>query len=197
MNKQTFLTQLRKGLSSLSKKEREEHVSFYSEMLDDRIEEGVSEEDAVAQIGEVNTIVAQILDNRTRKNLTDKPKRKYTAWTIVLLALGSPIWLALLISAFAVAVSLYVSLWAVIISLWAVFVSTIVGAIAGILLFFAYLLLGNTPLALTLLCAALVCAGVSILFYYACKAASVAAIKLTQTAVAHVKQRLLKKENVL
>ena len=49
------------------------------------------------------------------------PKKKMKVWEIVLLALGSPIWLTLLIAVFAVVFSIYVVLWSVIIVLWAVF----------------------------------------------------------------------------
>jgi hypothetical protein len=41
MNKQEFLTALKKALSPLSKADLEERLSFYSEMIDDRIEEGL------------------------------------------------------------------------------------------------------------------------------------------------------------
>ena len=43
MNKQDFLAQLRKELSGWPKEDAEERLTFYSEMLDDRIEEGLSE----------------------------------------------------------------------------------------------------------------------------------------------------------
>lgn len=47
MNKQEFLVKLRKGLSGLPKEDIEERLTFYSEMIDDRMEEGLSEEEAV------------------------------------------------------------------------------------------------------------------------------------------------------
>ena len=49
MNKQEFLNQLRSGLNGLPHEEIEERVMFYSEMIDDRVEEGLSEEDAGRQ----------------------------------------------------------------------------------------------------------------------------------------------------
>ena len=51
MRKQEFLVQLRKGLSGLPQDEIEERLTFYEEMLDDRIEEGLSEEQAVLAVG--------------------------------------------------------------------------------------------------------------------------------------------------
>ena len=41
MNKQAFLSALRKGLTGLPKDDIEHSIEFYSEMLDDRIEEGI------------------------------------------------------------------------------------------------------------------------------------------------------------
>ena len=48
MNKQEFLSQLRKGLAGLPQNDIEERLAFYGEMIDDRIEEGLSEEEAVS-----------------------------------------------------------------------------------------------------------------------------------------------------
>ncbi len=42
MTKQEFIAELRKGLSGLPKKELEERLTFYSEMIDDRMEEGLT-----------------------------------------------------------------------------------------------------------------------------------------------------------
>ena len=53
MDKQEFLSKLRAKLFGLPQKELEERLSFYSEMIDDRIEEGLSEETAVKELGTV------------------------------------------------------------------------------------------------------------------------------------------------
>ena len=37
-------------------------LNFFEEMIDDRIDEGLSEEEAVSQLGDINIIVDQILD---------------------------------------------------------------------------------------------------------------------------------------
>ena len=56
MNKVEFLEQLRRGLNGLPQEEIEERVTFYSEMIDDRIEEGFSEEEAVEDSEVVNSV---------------------------------------------------------------------------------------------------------------------------------------------
>ena len=48
MNKQEFLDELRKGLCGLPSEDIEERINFYSEMIDDRMEEGLTEEESVA-----------------------------------------------------------------------------------------------------------------------------------------------------
>ena len=48
MGKDAFLAQLRKGLAGLPQKDIEERLTFYSEMIDDRMEEGLSEEEVIS-----------------------------------------------------------------------------------------------------------------------------------------------------
>ena len=62
MTKQEFLAKLEILLSGLTEEEISERIGFYSEMIDDRIEEGLSEEEAVSLIGSVEEVAAQIKD---------------------------------------------------------------------------------------------------------------------------------------
>lgn len=136
MRKQEFLAQLRKELSGLPQDDVEERLTFYSEMIEDQMEEGFSEEEAVSAVGSVNENVAQVVADIPLTKITKeriRPKRRLSAVEIILLALGSPIWLSLGIASFAVILSLYVSLWAVIISLWALVTSLAVCSVGGVL----------------------------------------------------------------
>ena len=56
MTKLKFLLSLHDKLSDLPQNEVEERLSFYSEMIEDRMEEGVSEEEAVSARGSVDEI---------------------------------------------------------------------------------------------------------------------------------------------
>lgn len=60
MKKQEFLTALWKQLSDLPNDDVERSLDYYSEMIDDRMEAGMSEEDAVAEIGSVEDVAKQI-----------------------------------------------------------------------------------------------------------------------------------------
>ena len=50
MRKQEFIAVLRKKLSALPRRDAEERIAFYSEMIDDRIEEGLLEEFSPRQL---------------------------------------------------------------------------------------------------------------------------------------------------
>ena len=126
MDKKEFIAALRARLAGLPERELEDRLGFYIEMIDDRMEEGIAEQDAVAQIGTVEQIAAEILGDVPLAALAKqriKPRRKLKAVEIVLLVIGSPIWGSLLLSALAVVLALYASWWSVLISLWASFAS--------------------------------------------------------------------------
>lgn len=199
MTKLEFLEELKKGLSGLPQEDIDERIDFYSEMIDDKIEEGILEAEAVASIGNVQDIVSQIVAEAPILKLVKervKPKTKLKPLEIVLLAVGSPIWVSLLIAFLAVVLSLYISLWAVIISLWAVFVSLVASGFAGIVGGAVLSLTGNGASGLALMGVSLVVLGVGILFFFACKAATKGILILTKKIALCLKNALLRKENV-
>lgn len=197
MNKQEFLAQLGKGLSGLPKDDIDERLTFYSEMIDDRMEDGIPEETAVEEIGGVDGIVSQIVaDIPLGKLVKEKinPKKKMKAWEIILLVLGFPIWFPLLIAAFVVFIAIYAVLWSVIIVLWAVFVSLAASSpsfiAAGI-----YLAAGGNGLTgVAVIGAGIICTGLSIYMFFGCKAATKGILSLTKTITIHIKNCLIVKE---
>lgn len=197
MSKQEFLAQLRKGLSGLPKDDIEGRLAFYNEMIDDRMEEGLSEEEAVSAVGSVDEIVSQVVAEiplaRVAKERI-KPKRRMQAWEVVLLVIGSPIWLSLLIAAFAVIVSLYIVLWSVVISLWAVFASLIGCAIGCIAAGIGVAVGINSLTGVAMIGAGIVCAGLSIFMFYGCKAATKGSAVLTKKLPLWIKNCFIKKE---
>ncbi|MBQ4556191.1 MAG: DUF1700 domain-containing protein [Clostridia bacterium] len=197
MSKQEFLSQLRKGLSGLPQDDIEERLTFYSEMIEDRKEEGLSEEEAVAAIGTVEEIVAQVVAETPLSKIAKERirfKRQLNTGEIVLLALGSPIWLSLAIAAVAVILSLYASLWAIIVSMWAVFASLTACSVACVPSGIIFAIAGNGASALAMLAAGIVCAGLSIFMFYGCKAATKSVLILTKKTAIWIKNCFIKKE---
>ena len=196
MTKLNFLFELRDKLSGLPQEDIEERLNFYSEMIEDRIEEGLSEEEAVAAIGTTDEIARQIISETpftkiAKEKLTQKNKPKI--WEIILLVLGFPLWFSLLIAAFAVAFSLYISLWAVIISFWAVFAAIIGCAVGGVISAVVFAVNGNTFTAFAMLAAALICAGLSIFAFFGCKLATKGILLLTKKVIIYTKSLFIKK----
>jgi uncharacterized membrane protein len=189
MTREQFVKKLKCELSSLPSEELEGRLAFYSEMIDDRIEEGLSEEEAVAAIGDVDEIIAQLkADGQTLCKETDdsnpyskgtftvaepKPdvaptKKKMPAWAIVLIAVGSPIWISLGAAAFIILLSAYIVIWAVAGSLWALPVSLAGVCLGGIAVGVVDIVIGNALLGITLIGAAVACAGLAIFAGFGC-----------------------------
>ena len=61
MNKTDFLENLKKGLGSISGNERQSVLDYYDEMISDRVENGKTEEEAVAELGSPESVVENIL----------------------------------------------------------------------------------------------------------------------------------------
>lgn len=197
MKRLEFLLQLRERLSCLPQDDMEERLTFYNEMIDDLLEEGLSEQEAVAQIGNVNEIASQILQDTPLSTLVKeriKPKQRMKPWQIVLLAVGSPLWFSLLMAALAVGISLYAVLWVLVICLWAVFASVAACALGGMVGGGIFAATGNRLAGIATIGAALVCAGVSIFLFCGCKAATKGAARLTGKIISATKRCFMKKE---
>ncbi len=198
MTKLSFLMTLHDKLSGLPQSDVEERLRFYSEMIEDRIEEGLTEEEAVAAVGSVEDIAAQIISDISPAPATAKPvksKQNRKVWEIVLLILGFPVWFPLLIAGAAVAFSLYVSLWAVIISLWAVFASLVACAFAGILTGIVFTFGINKHAGIAMIGAGILCTGLAILLFIGCNALTKGTLSLTKRFPGYMKNCFVKKED--
>lgn len=121
MNKNEFLAALRERLTGLPEEDVNKSIDFYCEMIDDRVEDGMSEAEAVADLGSVEDIISQILSEVSLPKLVKekvKPKRALKTWEIVLLILGAPLWIPLLFAALLCVFAVYLSVWSVIVSLY-------------------------------------------------------------------------------
>ena len=168
MNKREFLDALKNALIGLPDDDVQKSLDFYSEMIDDRIEDGLSEQEAVAAIGEPQEIAKQILADIPITKLVRqkiKPKRRISALEIVLLILGSPIWLSLIIAVMAVVFAVYVSLWSVIISLYSVAAAFVASAVGGVVSGVVFICLGKGAVGAFMLGAGLLCLGLGIFMF--------------------------------
>ena len=73
MTRAQFLNDLYHRLEGLTQEQAEQHLTYYAEMLADRMEEGMSEEQAVESMEDVETIARRILEEEGRSAVSSRP----------------------------------------------------------------------------------------------------------------------------
>lgn len=84
MNKEHFLSELSRRLDGLNGNDLYRTLEYYAEMIDDRVEDGMSEEAAVAALGDLEAIAREIMQDaparesakREESNEADEPERQ-------------------------------------------------------------------------------------------------------------------------
>lgn len=79
MTKHEFDRLLREKIAQLPQKDIDSFSQYVGEMIDDRIEDGLSEEEAIADIGSIDDIVKAILSDAGKENKSQKtaPSKKF------------------------------------------------------------------------------------------------------------------------
>ena len=194
MNKSEFLHILRQRLSPLPAEEREQHIAYYEELFSDMLEEGMSEEEVSAHLGDPEQIAREILAEQPLPKLVKsrvRPSGGWTALSITLIVLGSPVWLPLLIAAASLVLSVFVVVWALILSVLAVALAVGISAVAIVLAaIFGYLKISS----LLMLGLVLTCAGLCLLTGLLAVALGRAAVKGGKWLWRQIKKLFIKKE---
>lgn len=191
MDKQSFLNALRQGLSDLPAEDVQRHIEYYSEMIDDRAEDGLTETEAVAAMGDPRQIANQIL---AEAGVSQNKRQPLPVWAIVLLILGAPIWASLLVAAFSVIISVYATLWATVIALYAVPITLGATAFASLVLGIVRLTAGDFPLAAAFSGTALTCAGLCMFAFCLCNLAAKGVVFLSKWIVKAIIKLFTRKE---
>ena len=194
MNKQEYLESIRSRISAMPADDVNRFMDYYSEMIDDRVEDGLSEEEAVADMGSPDAAVEQILEDMPLTKLVKekiKPKHELKAWEVVLIVLGSPVWIPLLITAAVLLLTLWIVAFALLISFYAVVLSFAVAGIGGLIPLF----IANSPYtAVLMLGAALIGVGIAILFVVSVKPVTVGIFKVCKASVNGIKRMFVKEK---
>ncbi len=197
MDKELYLDRLRASLRSLPEAEAEATAEYYAELIEDRMEEGLSEAEAVAGLPAPEDAAQEILLDQPLARIVAarvKPKRRLGAWGIVLLVLGSPVWLPLLLTLGILVLTAYLLVWVVALVLWTVDLSAAVGAVGGLAGMLGGILQRNMYAELFAVGAALVCAGLAILFFFASLWSTKACARLGKALLRSLKAQLIGKE---
>lgn len=198
MDRQAFLAALEAQLRRIPERERQQALRYYTEMIEDRMEEGMTESAAIVALGDPAEVARQVLMGLPLPKLFQarlRPRRKLAVWEIVLLVLGSPIWLPLLLTAIILFLVAYLLLWVLAAACWSVVLAFVAGALCGVG-GGVWLLWQNMASAALLIGMGLCCAGLAILSFFAMWQLSRHLVHLTAALVRWGKRRLIRKETV-
>lgn len=91
MTRVEYLTELDRRLSALSKEQADEYLAYYAEMLADRMEDGMSEEEAVASMERVDVIANRILGKVYTTPAKKNSNGKWIAIAVIVIAVACSI----------------------------------------------------------------------------------------------------------
>lgn len=149
MTRDEFLGRLGELLACLPAEQVEETKAFYAEAIADRMEDGMSEEEAVAAMGTPGEVAEATLDDLPAvPRAIARTRQRSTALLWVLTIVGSPVWVPLLAAFAAVAVTVYICIWVLALCVW--IVAAALGGVGVVELLFAVsgVTIGHFPYAL-------------------------------------------------
>ena len=192
-----YLEAIRSRISAMPADDVNRFMDYYSEMIDDRVEDGLSEEEAVADMGSPEAAVEQILEEMPLTKLVKekiKPKHELKAWEVILIVLGSPVWIPLLITAAVLLLTLWIVAFALLISFYAVVLSFVVAGIGGLICAIPLFIANSPYTAVLMLGAALIGIGIAILFVVSVKPVTVGIFKVCKASVNGIKRMFVKEK---
>lgn len=193
MNKNEFANELRRALGKLPSYEVEQSIAFYQEAIEDRMEDGMTEEEAVAALGPIDAIATQIAaETPPIPKAIAKANTGSRTLNIVLLAVFSPIWVPLAFGLALAAIAVYVSIWMVIAALWATVAMLLLSAPMGIALLLWFCLAGYPLTGVLQLGFGLAACGLGLFAWFGVLAASKSLFALTRSFGRWVKSRFVK-----
>lgn len=197
MDKESFIAQLSASLEQLPESERSRFLDYYTEMIDDRIEEGMSETEAVAGLGSPQDIAHEImleqpLSTLVKTRVVQREQGKgMNVLLTVLLVLGFPVWFSVGIAVLAVVFSIYLVIWTLVATVFIVDAAIGLAGIACVLAAaFAH---SNIVAMLGVLGCGFVLAGLSVLLFFPAKMAAAWLIKLTGTLARSIKSLFIRR----
>ena len=164
MTRDEFLGRLGELLACLPAEQVEETKAFYAEAIADRMEDGMSEEEAVAAMGTPGEVAEATLDDLPAvPRAIARTRRRSTALLWVLTIVGSPVWAPLLAAFAAVAVTVYICIWVLALCVWVI--AAALGAVGAVSLALvaAGVAVGHAPYVIVMLGCGLAFVGAALL----------------------------------
>jgi uncharacterized membrane protein len=129
MTRKQFLDGLKQELRGLPQREIEQTLHYYTEIIADRMEEGMTEEEAVAKMEPMHVIARRVAADFKG---AAAPRAKISGFMIAMIILGFPLWFPLLVTGAALMVVMLTLAWVMVLVLWAVCLALFSGGMAAI-----------------------------------------------------------------
>ena len=203
MRKNEFINAIRGSLRGYPHNEVENSIEFYSEIIDDRVENGMTEEEAVASLGDLDMIIKNIkvdmplksvIKERVKENKEERIRenKHVSAGMIILLILGAPLWVPLALTAFILFFVFYMLLWVFDIVIFAVSIALAAalagGVIGGVINFIA----GNPGTGIAFIGVGIAALGLAIFLFMAGTGVAKANVSLTGSFLRGTKRKILR-----
>lgn len=146
MNKLEFVQELSRRLAALPKIEAQKQIAYYAEMINDRIDDGMTEQEAVAALGNLDELVRQAyldqsMGSLVKEKMSTAGRDSQNKWLwLTIIVLSSPVWFPLLMAAGGVVFGFYVAMWsimfALVVTVAALMISGVVAFVGGLIMLF-------------------------------------------------------------
>lgn len=128
MSKTQFFNELRISLKNFREEEVKKIIAFYDELIEEKKENGITEDDAIASFGDIKNIVNTVSADLVMERTEDKKPRTMSNFFIILGICASPILLPIGIAFFTVFISIVIVFFALVfsfaVSAFAILIST-------------------------------------------------------------------------
>lgn len=199
MKKSEFLDELANRLEHLPHQEVTKIIRYYEEIIDDRIEDGMTEEVSIQSLGGLDDIVTNIENEMPITSMVKDQviktveKSRSKGVLLALTIIGSPLWLPLLLAAICVVISLVLTGWALYASGVVTFVSLAIVAVTGVGIGFVRIFTISLATGLAYMGVGVLAAGLMMLLFYPCVWITRQWLKLNALPFRKLRQRLVRK----
>lgn len=135
MTKQEFLAALEQRLQAVPEDERKRTAAYYDESIDDRMEDGMTEEEAVDSLESIDTIVQRIMKDTPLKTIVKNKvehKKKLETWQVLLIIFTCPFWFPVGMGGISVAFGLCMAVFGIGLGLFATVIGLCGGGVAAV-----------------------------------------------------------------
>lgn len=175
MTKNEFTRELKSRINHLPKAERRKILQYYYEMISERMEDGMTEAQAIDALGDLDELLSEY------SPAPRQPKRgvRLRAWHIIMLIIGAPLWISLVAVMLCLVLVFYIVIWVLVIAFYAIFMALAACGFALIMASFFALFTGGAPYFFLLFGAGAFVSGIAIMWLLVCNLFAKAMAKVT------------------